>query len=89
MFPVHGFCNGGYGGTTAVNWKGKAPDSKPLLMSSRVSHDYGKTLGWNLIAGRDFSEDYGMDSLAMVINQSASKLMGFKNPLNETVSMGG
>jgi putative ABC transport system permease protein len=78
-----------YGGTTAVNWKGKAQDSKPLLMSGRVTHDYGKTLGWNLMAGRDFSEDFGRDSLAMVINQSAAKLMGFKNPLNETVSLGG
>jgi putative ABC transport system permease protein len=78
-----------YGGTTAVNWKGKAPDSKPLLMTGRVTQDYGKTLGWNLMAGRDFSKDFGRDSLAIVINQSAAKLMGFKNPLNETVSLGG
>ena len=77
-----------YGGTTAIDWKGKAPGNKPLVMSSRISHNYGRTLGWNLVAGRDFSENYGMDSLAMVINQSAAKLMGFKAPLNETVKLG-
>jgi putative ABC transport system permease protein len=77
-----------YGGTTAVNWKGKVPDSKPLVMAGRITHNYGRTLGWNLLAGRDFSENYGMDSLAMVINQSAAKLMGFKDPLKETVKLG-
>jgi putative ABC transport system permease protein len=64
-----------YGGTIAVNWKGKAPDSKPLLMSSRINHTYGKTVGWNIVNGRDFSENFGMDSLAMVINQSSATLM--------------
>jgi putative ABC transport system permease protein len=76
-----------YGGTIAVNWKGKAPDSKPLLMSSRINHTYGKTVGWNIVNGRDFSENFGMDSLAMVINQSAATLMGFRDPLNESVKL--
>jgi putative ABC transport system permease protein len=76
-----------YGGTIAVNWKGKAPDSKPLLMSSRISHTYGKTVGWNIVNGRDFSENFGTDSIAMVINQSAATLMGFRDPLNESVKL--
>jgi putative ABC transport system permease protein len=76
-----------YGGTTAVNWKGKAHGSKPLLMSNLITHDYGKTLGWKLLAGRDFSEEFGTDSSAMVINQSAAKLMGFKNPVDEMVKL--
>jgi putative ABC transport system permease protein len=78
-----------YGGTVDVNWKGKAPDSKPLLIYGRVSPDYGKTIGWKILEGRDFSEEYGMDSLAIIINQSSVKLMGFKEPLNETVRVNG
>lgn len=77
-----------YGGTTAVNWKGKTHGTKPLLISNRVTHDYGKTLGWKLLAGRDFSESLSTDSSAMIINQSALQLMGFKDPLNESVKLG-
>lgn len=76
-----------YGGTTAINWKGKAHGSKPLLISNRISFGYGKTLDWKMVAGRDFSEDYGTDSTAMVINQSAARLMGFKNPVDEIVKL--
>jgi ABC-type antimicrobial peptide transport system permease subunit len=78
-----------YGGTTRVSWKGKAPETKPLLISNRVTHDYGKTLGWKLLAGRDFSESIATDSLAVIINQSAMQLMGFKDALNETIDWGG
>ena len=78
-----------YGGSTAVSWKGKAPDSKPLLISNRVTHDYGKTVGWKLLAGRDFSETFSTDTAAVILNQSAIQLMGFKDPLNEIVKLSG
>lgn len=78
-----------YGGSTAVSWKGKDPNTKPLFISNRVTHDYGKTVGWNLLSGRDFSESFGADSLAIILNQSAVQLMGFTNPLNETVNCSG
>lgn len=78
-----------YGGTVNVDWKGKTPGTKPLFISGRVTPDYGKTVGWKVLEGRDFSEEYGMDSLAIIINQSSVKLMGFKEPLNETVRVNG
>jgi putative ABC transport system permease protein len=78
-----------YGGTVGVNWKGKAPGTKPLFVSGRVTPDYGKTVGWKILEGRDFSEEFGMDSLAIIINQSSAKLMGFKDPLNETIKVNG
>jgi putative ABC transport system permease protein len=77
-----------YGGTVAVNWKGKEHGTKPLLITNRVTHDYGKTLGWNILAGRDFSKSFPTDSQAIIINQSALQLMGFREPLNETIKLG-
>lgn len=78
-----------YGGTTDVTWKGKSADSKPLLISNRVTYEYGKTLGWNLLKGRDFSVGFGRDSLSVILNQSAAQLTGLKDPLSEIVRISG
>jgi len=78
-----------YGGTTDISWKGKKPDSKPLVMTNYVSHDFGKTIGWRVKEGRDFSRDHTTDSSAMIVNEAAVKLMGFKNPINKIIRQGG
>jgi putative ABC transport system permease protein len=74
------------GGTTNISWKGKTADQHPLLMSNEVTHDYGSTVGWQIIQGRDFSRVYQTDSSAIIINESAARLMGFKNPLGEIIN---
>ena len=74
------------GGTTNVTWQGKIPDTRPLLMSNRVTHEYGKTIGWHLAEGRDFSHEFSTDSSSIIINESAVKLIGIKNPLNEIIT---
>ena len=51
-----------------------------------MSHDYGKTVGWQIVQGRDFSKDFPSDSAAFILNESAVKFMGFKNPIGEQVS---
>ncbi len=78
-----------YGGTTGISWRGKDPDARPLLMSNRITHDYGKTVGWKILEGRDFSKDFPTDTVAMILNQAAVQLMGFRDPLNEFVKFNG
>lgn len=51
-----------------------------------ISKEYGKTIGWQLIDGRDYQTGpQGADAMAFVLNESAAKLMGFKNSIGETV----
>jgi putative ABC transport system permease protein len=78
-----------YGGTTNVTWQGKEPDTRPLLMSNRVTHEYGKTVGWQIVNGRDFSREMIADTSSVIINESAMKLMDFKKPLSEIVKYNG
>lgn len=78
-----------YGGTTAVGWKGKVQGTQPLLISNRVTYDYGKTVEWNLLSGRDFSRDFSTDTASIILNQAAVSLMEFKDPLNEFVTIAG
>jgi ABC-type antimicrobial peptide transport system permease subunit len=78
-----------FGGTTNVSWKGKAEDLRPLFMSNKVTHDFGKTVGWNILQGRDFSKTFLTDSSAIVLNESAVQMMGLQNPVNETIRFSG
>jgi ABC-type antimicrobial peptide transport system permease subunit len=75
--------NGGF------DWKGKDPDMAVDIPNTRVSHDYGKTVGWQFVAGRDFSPAFASDSTAFVINESAAKFLGFKNPVGEIIKWEG
>jgi ABC-type antimicrobial peptide transport system permease subunit len=72
--------NGGF------NWEGKDPNQAVDFPNNAVSVDYGKTIGWELVEGRDFSRDFASDSNAFVINEAAVKFIGFKgNPVGQVI----
>jgi putative ABC transport system permease protein len=77
------------GGTTDIGWKGKAGDTRPLFISNKVTHEYGNTIGWKILQGRDFSKSFSTDTAAVILNTSAVATMGFKNPLGEVVRISG
>jgi putative ABC transport system permease protein len=66
-------------------WKGKDPNTHPLFGVIRVTHDYGKTVGWQVGQGRDFSKDFPTDTAGMILNEAAAKLIGFKKPVGERI----
>jgi putative ABC transport system permease protein len=76
------------GGVTNVDWQGKNPEFHPLLAKNNVTYEFGKTVGWQLTQGRDFSKSLSSDSSSIILNETALKLMGFKNPLDEFVKIG-
>ncbi|MCJ8211661.1 ABC transporter permease [Mucilaginibacter sp. RS28] len=67
------------------NWRGKDQTTNPIFGTIAVSHDYGKTIGWKIGNGRDFSRDFATDTAALLINEAAAKYIGFKNPVGETI----
>lgn len=66
-------------------WKGKDPNTTPLFGTVATTHDYGKTMGWTIKEGRDFSRSFATDSGAIILNESAVKLTGLKNPVGEII----
>lgn len=70
------------------NWAGKDPSLDPDFATIWVTHDYGKTVGWEFTAGRDFSRDFATDSASMVINEAAVKFMGLEKPVGTKVTWG-
>jgi putative ABC transport system permease protein len=67
---------------SGVEWEGKDPNSDPLFGTIAVTHDFGKTVGWKITEGRDFSRDFN-DTSAFILNESAVKIMGLKNPVGK------
>lgn len=55
------------------------------MQSWYVDHDYLKTMGIQLVAGRNFSKEYGTDSSAMVINETTARLLGYKDPIGKHI----
>jgi putative ABC transport system permease protein len=49
----------------------------------RVDYNYIPTLQMEMISGRNFSEKFGTDSLAIIINETTAKLIGFGNPIGK------
>ncbi|MDW3647191.1 MAG: FtsX-like permease family protein [Bacteroidia bacterium] len=66
-----------------IEWEGKDPDFAVDFPNNSVNYEYGKTIGWNIIEGRDFSRDFGMDSLAFIVNKSAADFMGMEDPIGK------
>ena len=76
----------GISDTWGIKWQGKDPNDKTDF--DRYSEDEGlvKTAGLKLIQGRDMDlVNYPTDSTAMLINESAAKAMGFKNPIGQVI----
>ncbi|MEO1437194.1 MAG: ABC transporter permease, partial [Bacteroidota bacterium] len=69
----------------SFGWRGQAPDESISFGTVAVSHEFGKTVGWDIVAGRDFSRDMATDSMAMVLNEAAVVIMGLENPVGETI----
>ncbi|MEM9867655.1 MAG: FtsX-like permease family protein, partial [Bacteroidota bacterium] len=66
-------------------WEGKDPNLLTNMVTFFISHDYGKTVGWNIAEGRDFSRDFSSDSTAYILNKAAVDFMGIENPIGKTI----
>ena len=71
------------------SWEGKDPDFLPQFATIWVTPEFGKTISWEIIDGRDFSRGFSTDSAGFIVNEAAVKYMGLKNPVGKTVSWRG
>jgi ABC-type antimicrobial peptide transport system permease subunit len=70
------------------NWVGKEPREYSFATTS-VSYGFGHLARWQFIAGRDFSKAFATDSNKIIINETAAKDMGFKNPVGQFIKTAG
>ncbi len=68
------------------DWQGRDVKKQQNYGTLGVSTDYGKTIGWQFVQGRDFSRAFVSDSLGMVINEAAAKEMGLTDPIGKDIT---
>ncbi|TLV03039.1 ABC transporter permease [Dyadobacter luticola] len=58
-----------------------ADNSSQLVKTIRydVDYDYLATMGMQMLEGRNFSKEYGTDSTAIILNETAAKEFGWQN----------
>lgn len=78
-----------YSNQIGFEWEGMEPNSLPLFGTIACTHDFGKTIGWKIVQGHDFSRDFSTDTAAFVLNESAVKLTGIKNIIGKTIRYNG
>ncbi len=85
FLPVDGF-----GRDDRTYWpKGTTPNQNNTVNMQRwrVDADYIETLGMEIIAGRNFSEERETDRNAVILNESAVQRFGFEDPIGEVITI--
>ena len=66
--------------------EGQVDQAKAVSMQNwGVDHDYVKTLGMQIVRGRDFSPSFGSDSSAVILNETAAKFFGGNGILGKRI----
>jgi len=76
--------------STANDWNKNAYSKDATMSASQtqtlvdwgIDADYIPALKMKIVKGRNFSEEMPTDSSGLIINETAARLLGFKDPLN-------
>ncbi len=75
--------------STSVSWAGKDPNEKPSFAQITVAPGFADAIGGKIVNGRDFSTNYPQDSAKFIVNETAAKRIGYKDPVSRPFSYGG
>ena len=71
---------------SGLDWEGKDPDDNTMMNFYTVDYDLIPTLGIQLSTGRNFT--LNSDSINYIINETAARIMGMDEPLDQWFSLG-
>ncbi|AOM76256.1 ABC transporter permease [Pedobacter steynii] len=75
--------------TGGISWPGKAVNDNSVIDYRSTGYEFTRTVGAQLLAGRDFSPEFVADTATSVmLNEQAVKTMGLKNPVGTKITWG-
>lgn len=74
--------------TFGITWPGKNPNDRVLFNTRAVDFDFVKTIGSQLVSGREFSSTADSGSRQVMINEAAAKVMNLKEGVGATLTFG-
>lgn len=79
----------GYAFSNALwNWDGMAEEENILFRASFVDTGFFKTMGMQILKGRNFDSNLASDSVAVIINNTAAKLINYDQMNTKTIRNG-
>ncbi|HEV2482446.1 MAG TPA: ABC transporter permease [Puia sp.] len=73
-------------GYNQTGWfRSATTDAKAVVVVTdlEIDENYAPTLGMTVVKGRNFSHEFPTDSLGILVNEAAVRLLGWKDPLNQ------
>ena len=77
-----------YNSWSDFSWEGKDAHTDIALDALMTEWDFEKTAGLQFVQGRPFSKEYKTDSNGVILNETALKIIGYKNPIGKTIKSG-
>ncbi|NJB70226.1 ABC-type antimicrobial peptide transport system permease subunit [Saonia flava] len=75
--------------TTGMQWPGKEEGNDVDFYDIGTNYGFIETLNIQVDKGRTFSKEFSADSTAIILNETAIKAMGLKDPIGKTVNLWG
>lgn len=74
--------------TIGLTWEGKTEED---VKFEDISVNMGliETMGFELVAGRSFSPDFGEENTKIILNESSVRIIGFDEPVGKIVNLWG
>lgn len=80
----------GWSDSWGFEWQGKDPNDKTDFDRYCADEDLVKTVGFQIVKGRDLNlKQFPTDSTGVILNESAVKVMNFKEPIGQIVKDNG
>jgi len=74
--------------TSGYSWAAKDPKVSVLTSVRVINHDYIKTMGMQIIEGRNFRDNFSEDSAKVLITESLAKMMGEGSAVGKWLKFG-
>lgn len=75
-----------FGQNDGFDWSGQPEEREYSFNTIFVRPEYGKTVGWTILQGRDFNRDFASDmDNGVIISESALKAMNLEDPIGKKV----
>jgi putative ABC transport system permease protein len=72
---------------TSANWEGKKNDSVLPINEIRIDYSFLDLYNIQIEKGRNFLRDYSEDSRAYILNETAIKKIGWKEPIGKSIAI--
>lgn len=72
-----------------IDWAGRDENNLFYFEAFEGGYDFVPTLGMQIQKGRNFSKDFGADTANIILNETAVRAMGLKDPVGKTIEFFG